>query len=55
VEAGRLSTDQGFWDAYRTTYSYLALVRPRKVADIMDGWLNAWQEGGWVSGTRKRK
>jgi hypothetical protein len=48
VEAGVFSTDQGFWDAYRSTYSLLALWRPDRFALQMEGWLNAWREGGWV-------
>jgi len=45
---GLMSSDQGFWDAYRSTYSLLALWRPSRLALQMDGWLNAWREGGWV-------
>jgi putative alpha-1,2-mannosidase len=48
VEPGVFSTDQGFWDAYRSTYSLLALWRPDRFALQMEGWLNAWREGGWV-------
>ncbi len=48
VEPGVFSTDVGFWDAYRTTPSLLSLWRPSQVAEQMEGWLNAWREGGWV-------
>ena len=48
VQPGVFSTDQGFWDAYRSTYSLLALWRPDRFAVQMEGWLNAWREGGWV-------
>jgi len=48
VEQGILSSDQGFWDAYRTTYSLLSLVRPDRFALMLEGWLNAWREGEWV-------
>ena len=48
TEEGVFSTDQGFWDAYRSTYSLLALWRPDRFALQMEGWLNAWREGGWV-------
>ena len=47
-ESGPISADQGFWDAYRSTYSLLALWRPDRFALMMEGWLNAWREGGWV-------
>lgn len=45
---GLMMTDQGFWDAYRSTYSFLAIVNPSVMSDMMAGWLNAWREGGWV-------
>lgn len=48
AQPGVFSTDQGFWDAYRSTYSLLALWRPDRFALQMEGWLNAWREGGWV-------
>lgn len=47
-EDGVLSSDQGFWDAYRTTYSWLALIRPERFAEAMGGWLTAFDESGWV-------
>jgi len=48
VNPGPLSTDNGFWDAYRTTYSLLELWRPAQAATALTGYLNAWLEGGWV-------
>jgi len=48
VHAGELSTDVGFWDAYRTTGSLTALWAPARLAAMMDGWLAAFREGGWV-------
>ena len=48
TQPGKLSSDQGFWDAYRSTYSWLALVNPARFAEAMDGWLTAFNELGWV-------
>lgn len=48
VHDGQMVTDQGFWDAYRTTYSFLSLHAPEVIAQMMDGWINAYNEGGWV-------
>mmetsp|Transcript_115375 Transcript_115375/g.230032 ORF Transcript_115375/g.230032 Transcript_115375/m.230032 type:complete len:804 (-) Transcript_115375:257-2668(-) len=48
IEQGVLSADQGFWDAYRTIYSWLALVAPERMAEMMEGWANAYLEGGWL-------
>ena len=48
LEAGVFSTDQGFWDAYRTTYSWYALLFPERFAEAMQGWLTRFEEAGWV-------
>ena len=48
IVPGKLSSDQGFWDAYRTTYSWLALIRPERFAETMAGWLSSYDEAGWV-------
>ena len=48
VLPGVLSSDVGFWDAFRTTFSLLALVRPDHLAEEMEGFLNTWRENGFV-------
>ena len=45
---GVLSSDVGFWDAFRTTFSLLSLVQPAHLADEMEGFLNTWREAGYV-------
>lgn len=47
VHPGVLYTDNGFWDTYRTEYPLLALLMPDRVAEICQGWVNAYKEGGW--------
>jgi len=47
VHEGELYTDNGFWDTYRTVYSFLALVAPERLNAIMRGWTNGAKEGGW--------
>jgi len=47
VHEGVLYTDNGFWDTYRTEYPLLALLDPARAAEIAQGWVNAYQEGGW--------
>lgn len=42
--AGELSTDSGFWDAYRTVYPLLHLVYPDYARTILNGWVNAIKE-----------
>lgn len=46
--AGPLSTDSGFWDAWNTVYPLLTLVNRPKLASTLQGWVNAYKEGGWV-------
>lgn len=47
VHPGVLYTDNGFWDTYRTEYPLLALLDPGRLAEILQGWTNAYREGGW--------
>jgi predicted alpha-1,2-mannosidase len=47
IHEGPFVTDNGFWDTYRTMYPLLALLMPEKLAHIMQGWVNAYKEGGW--------
>ena len=47
IHDGPLYTDNGFWDTYRTEYPLLALLQPEGLAEILQGWTNAYKEGGW--------
>lgn len=47
VRPGVLYTDNGFWDTYRTEYPLLTLLHRDRVAEILQGWTNAYKEGGW--------
>jgi predicted alpha-1,2-mannosidase len=47
VHPGVLYTDNGFWDTYRTEYPLLALLSPSRLSEILQGWVNAYKEGGW--------
>jgi predicted alpha-1,2-mannosidase len=47
VHEGLLYTDNGFWDTYRTMYPLLALIAPERLNEILQGWVNAYKEGGW--------
>ena len=48
VHAGVLYTDNGFWDTYRTVYPLLSLIQPARLGEIIQGFLNAYKEGGWL-------
>ena len=41
-------SDSGFWDAYRTVYPWLSLFSPRTYGRMVNGWTNAFNEGGWL-------
>jgi predicted alpha-1,2-mannosidase len=48
VANGPLSTDSGFWDAWNTVYPLLTLINRPVLSNLMQGWVNAFKEGGWV-------
>eukprot|EP01040_Poterioochromonas_malhamensis_P006702 gene6700-7220_t len=48
VQAGPLSTDSGFWDAWNTVYPILALYNRPMLGTTIQGWLSAYSEGGWL-------
>eukprot|EP01035_Chromulina_nebulosa_P020976 gene20976-27183_t len=48
THAGPLCTDNGFWDTFRTVYPMLSLLYPDYLGDVIQGWLNAYKEGGWL-------
>jgi len=41
-------TDNGFWDTFRTVYPLLAIAYPKELGEMITGWLNAFNEGGWL-------
>mmetsp|Transcript_15833 Transcript_15833/g.42718 ORF Transcript_15833/g.42718 Transcript_15833/m.42718 type:complete len:760 (+) Transcript_15833:78-2357(+) len=48
VLPGKLVTDSGFWDAYRTVYTLQSIVSPDNLGGLIDGWVNAFNEAGWL-------
>ncbi len=49
MHAGPLYTDTGFWDTYRTQFPLLNLLDRPRSAEMMEGFLNFYREGGWLS------
>ena len=47
LHPGVLYADNGFWDTHRTVYPLLALLDPERLAEIVEGWVQAYREGGW--------
>eukprot|EP00917_Polyrhabdina_sp_WS-2016_P024710 GHVP01053362.1.p1 GENE.GHVP01053362.1~~GHVP01053362.1.p1 ORF type:complete len:798 (+),score=108.82 GHVP01053362.1:1548-3941(+) len=48
VFEGPVMTDSGFWDSYHTIYTIQGLLWPRQLTTSIQGYLNAFNEGGWV-------
>jgi len=48
VYPGYAATDSGAWDGYRTTYPLLALTQPAEYSWMVNGFLNAYNEYGWL-------
>ena len=41
-------TDSGLWDTFRTQMPFLSIAYPEQLGEIVNGWLNAYREGGWL-------
>ncbi|KAJ9441241.1 putative glycosidase [Diplonema papillatum] len=48
VFPGVMTTDHGFWDAYRTVYPLLSLLYSDKLGELLQGFVNGYDEGGWL-------
>src|SRR6185437_14666427 len=48
VEPGVMYADHGYWDVYRAWYPFMTLVFPERLGEILQGWVNAYREGGWM-------
>jgi predicted alpha-1,2-mannosidase len=47
IERGVMYADHGYWDNYRAWYPLMTLIYPERLSEILDGWVNAYKEGGW--------
>jgi predicted alpha-1,2-mannosidase len=45
---GALYCDNGFWDTYRTSYPLFSLLFPTRLGEMLEGYVNAYKEGGWM-------
>ncbi len=48
VHAGACYTDNGFWDTHRTVMPWYAFTRPRFFGELVEGFLAAYRESGWL-------
>ena len=49
VVDGKLYVNNGFWDTYRTCWPAYALLAPDRCGELLDGFVQQYREGGWVS------
>ncbi|MEN6451409.1 MAG: GH92 family glycosyl hydrolase [Thermoguttaceae bacterium] len=48
VHEGVCYVDSGLWDTFRTQFPLYSIVYPDRLGEIVEGWLNAYREGGWL-------
>lgn len=48
VYPGVRYTDNGFWDTFRTVYPLYTLIARDEFADMLNGYVNDYKEGGWL-------
>lgn len=46
---GKIYVNHGFWDTYRTAWPAYALLYPEKAAELADGFVQQYRDGGWIS------
>ncbi|AWV08381.1 GH92 family glycosyl hydrolase [Marilutibacter maris] len=48
VVDGKAYVNNGFWDTYRTTWAAYSLLAPGQAAEMVNGFLQHYRDGGWV-------
>ncbi|MGI4852792.1 MAG: GH92 family glycosyl hydrolase [Janthinobacterium lividum] len=48
IVPGVMYADHGYWDVYRAWYPMMTILFPERLADILQAWVNAYKEGGWL-------
>ncbi|HEX4029888.1 MAG TPA: GH92 family glycosyl hydrolase [Terracidiphilus sp.] len=48
VMPGIMYADHGYWDTYRAWYPLMSIVFPERLGEILQAWVNAYKEGGWL-------
>ena len=49
VVPGKMAVNNGFWDTYRTAWPAYALLYPQLAAELADGFVQQFREGGWIA------
>jgi predicted alpha-1,2-mannosidase len=45
---GKTYVNNGFWDTFRATWPLYSLLIPTKTGEMLDGFVNAYKDGGWT-------
>jgi predicted alpha-1,2-mannosidase len=45
---GVMYADHGYWDVYRAWYPMMSVMFPERLGEILQAWVNVYQEGGWL-------
>ncbi|WP_246287264.1 GH92 family glycosyl hydrolase [Lacticaseibacillus absianus] len=48
VKPGKLYTNNGFWDTYKTLFPFLSLMQPDTYHDMLEGFLTSYHEAGFL-------
>ncbi|MEI8197669.1 MAG: GH92 family glycosyl hydrolase [Phycisphaerae bacterium] len=48
VHEGVCYVNSGLWDTFRTQFPLYSIAYPDRLGEIINGWLNAFKEGGWL-------
>ncbi|MCW2597351.1 MAG: putative secreted binding protein, partial [Jatrophihabitans sp.] len=49
VKSGKVYVNNGFWDTYRTVWPAYSLLYPDVAAELVDGFVQQYRDGGWVA------
>lgn len=49
IVSGKMYVNNGFWDTYRTTWPAYSLLYPELAAELVDGFVDQYRDGGWIA------
>ncbi|MEU8225357.1 GH92 family glycosyl hydrolase [Kribbella sp. NPDC048915] len=49
VRSGKMYVNSGFWDTYRTAWPAYAFFYPELAAELVDGFVQQYRDGGWIA------
>ena len=48
IKSGKIYVNNGFWDTYRTVWPAYSLLYPKIAAELVDGFVQLYNDGGWI-------